>query len=85
MVRDVKRGAGRLTYSALGFGTAEFSWKDLARGNYHVEASCGAEVVWQTDVNVGSDGVLEIQLPDPRGGQLDFAVSRTQPTPEKSS
>jgi hypothetical protein len=85
MVRDVQRGAGRLTYSALGFGTAQFSWKDLARGNYHVEASRGAEVVWQTDVNVGLDGVLEIQLPTAEGGQLDFAVRCAQPTSEKSS
>jgi hypothetical protein len=85
MVHDVKRGAGRLTYSALGFGTARFSWKDLARGNYHVEASRGAEVVWQTDVNVGPDGVLEIHLPSPEGGHLDFTVRYAQPTPEKSS
>jgi hypothetical protein len=85
MVRDVHREACRLAYSALGFGSPQFSWKDLAQGNYRVEASRGAEIVWQANVSVGSDGFLKVKLPTPERGSLDFTVSCVMPRSEKSS
>lgn len=85
LLRNVKRDACRLSYSARGFGTPRFTWKDVAPGRYHVEAREGEYMVWQADVATGKDNRLDLVLPELGMQSLDFTMTCVKPSPEKSS
>jgi hypothetical protein len=85
LLRNVKREVCRLSYSAHGFGTPQFTWKDVAAGRYHIEAREGEYLVWQADMTASDDNRLKFELPELGIQSLDFIVTCIKPSLEKSS
>ena len=57
-VRGLHRDRCEYTFTASGYGSSQFEWRNLEPGKYVAEARRGSDVVWRTSQEVGSDGKL---------------------------
>lgn len=85
MVREVTRAPCRLTYSARGFAPPRFTWKDVGKGRYRIEARRHGLTLWQREIAVAADGALAIAPIDLAPGPVEFVVTCARPSPETAS
>ena len=73
-VQDMNRSSCGFNFTAHGFGTGQFEWKNLAPGSYVIEAK-GNSLTWATAANSDESGRLTFEAPSAGIEPLSFKVS----------
>jgi hypothetical protein len=79
LVRDLHRAQCQLTFEASGYGSSQFAWRNLAQGDYKIEARRGTELVWKSDYHVADDNKLAIDVPVEGIEPLHVSVTCSSP------
>jgi hypothetical protein len=74
-VHDLRQAGCGFSFTARGFGTGQFEWKDLTRGAYRIMAADRKGPVWQANAAVDFDGRLLFAVPGPGAEPLTVSVS----------